>query len=505
MMQVPTDPRDELTQTEMLAQIFEASTDGIFAFDKNLRITLWNASMERIFGAARERVLGRGVFDIFPFLRAIGEDRCLLGALDGQPSASADKSFVVPETGRRGRFDAFYAPLRSKAGDVIGAHAVIRDITARKDADDQLRETETRFRTMADCAPVLLWMAGTNAECDYFNQVWLDFTGRSMEEEVGVGWAEGVHPEDFQACLDTFMDAFNARRAFTMVYRLRRRDGVYRSILDNGVPRYTPSGAFAGFIGSCIDITDRVLAEAQRTELVAELTRALAAREEFVSIASHELRTPLTSLKLHTQRLLRWVSPDSTLPLEAARLERLAIASHQQVLRLERLTDAMLTGTRLSREGVELVTSPVDLAELARETLERFEGVAESSGATITLVAETPVRGTWDPVCIDQILVNLLMNAVKYGGGRPITVEVRPEYERALLLVQDRGRGVAEEDKRRIFEPFARAVPYSEISGLGLGLYIVKRLTEAHGGRVHVDSREGHGSIFVIELPRDQR
>lgn len=139
-------------------------------------------------------------------------------------------------------------------------------------ADDRLRalyselvESETRFRTMADHAPVLLWMAGTDSLCNFFNQQWLNFTGRTMQEECGTGWAEGVHAEDFQSCMHEYLDAFVARESFRMEYRLRRADGQYRWVLDQGLPRYAPGGAFAGYIGSCVDITDlRETAEAQR-------------------------------------------------------------------------------------------------------------------------------------------------------------------------------------------------------------------------------------------------
>ncbi|HKP97667.1 MAG TPA: PAS domain S-box protein [Fibrobacteria bacterium] len=117
-------------------------------------------------------------------------------------------------------------------------------------------ESEARFRTMADCAPVLIWMAGVDAECVFFNRGWLEFTGRPLEAELGVGWAEGVHFEDFQNCMQAYLGSFSARKPFRMEYRMRRADGRFRWVLDTGVPRFETGGIFAGFIGSCIDITD---------------------------------------------------------------------------------------------------------------------------------------------------------------------------------------------------------------------------------------------------------
>ncbi len=117
------------------------------------------------------------------------------------------------------------------------------------------------YRTLVEQAPILIWRCGLDAKCDYFNQRWLEFTGRSLGQELGDGWAEGVHPEDFQGCLDIFLTSFSARKPFRMEYRLRRNDGEYRWIEDTGTPFCGPGGAFAGYIGSCVDVTERVLAQ----------------------------------------------------------------------------------------------------------------------------------------------------------------------------------------------------------------------------------------------------
>ncbi len=148
---------------------------------------------------------------------------------------------------------------------------VAANISERKLAESRLRESETRFRTVADSAPVLIWMSGPDKLCNFFNKPWLDFTGGTLEQELGNGWIESVHLEDREQCLETYVKAFEARQPFVMQYRLRRHDGEYRWILDNGVPRYAAQGEFSGYIGSCVDVTERKIAEEALAKSYAEI------------------------------------------------------------------------------------------------------------------------------------------------------------------------------------------------------------------------------------------
>lgn len=371
-----------------------------------------------------------------------------------------------------------------------------------EEIDDRLRETESRFRTMADFAPVLLWMAGTDSMCDFFNQVWLDFTGRTMEQEVGIGWAEGIHFADFQRTVDTYMEAFNARREFKTVYRLRRHDGVFRSILDNGVPRFTPAGVFAGFIGSCIDITERVEAEQENTRLVHELRGALRVRDDFVSIASHELKTPLTSLLLHADRMRRWADAELTGAVDFERARRASTAIFEQVRRLEKLVDDMLVSSRGEAGIASVNREEIDIVQLARGAVARFMPDAIAAGCTLDLTGEERACGAWDPMAIERVIVNLVANAIKYAAGTPIFVHIDDCGASVVVRVADAGRGIDPADHTRVFERFERANPHTDVSGMGLGLYIARSVVEAHGGHIALSSALGQGAVFEVVLPR---
>jgi PAS domain S-box-containing protein len=488
----------------LASRLVAQSADGILAFDRECRFTFWNAAMERMSGLMAPDVLGQRAFTVLPFLVEIGEDQLFHRALAGEELWSRGRPYVVPATKRRGFFEASYGPLRDDAGQIQGGMAIIRDVSAEQRAQERIQETERRFRTMADAAPVLLWMSDTDGLCTFFNQTWLDFTGRTQEEEWGVGWAEGVHFEDLQRCLDTYNDAFNRRHVFEMEYRLRRRDGQYRWILDRGSPRQMPDGTFAGYIGSCIDIHERRILEA-------DLRRAVQVRDEFLSIASHELKTPLTALQLQIDNLQPTVQRS---PCESAQNERVgssATAVAEQSQRLTELVDLLLDVSRINSGRLRFDCSEFDLVDLVRGTVERWRQVSARRrtelmpGATesqFTTDLPDHLGGSWDRLRLEQVLNNLLSNAVKYGRNQSIHVEVSGTESRARVRVVDHGIGIAAVDQPRIFGRFERAVSSRHYGGLGLGLWITRQIVEGMGGSIEVESETGQGAAFTVELPR---
>jgi len=271
-------------QEDKLRLVLETAAEGIYGIDREGRCTFCNPAALKLLGYnSADEVMGRTIHDLVHHTRADGTpypaSECPMQASLRGEERHRDTEVFWTADGKVFPVE-YWAHPQKKAGETVGAVVTFIDITERRRAEEALRESEERFRNVANTAPVLLWMSDTTRLCTYVNQPWLAFTGRSLEEELGNGWAEGVHPDDLEKCLNTYMASFDARRPFSMEYRHRRYDGEYRCILNIGVPRFTSSGDFEGYIGSAIDVTEMKDAEKQaalateRLELALETGRA---------------------------------------------------------------------------------------------------------------------------------------------------------------------------------------------------------------------------------------
>ncbi len=262
-----------------LAGIILSAMDAIVTMDNEQCIRLFNPAAERMFGYTAAEMIGRSIDALIPApLRAKHKAHIQRFAAEGVTSRNMRSLGEL----RALRRDGSEFPIEASISVVEAAGeqlftAILRDISERKQAEAALSESEQRFQTMANSAPVLIWMAGVGEKCSWFNQQWLDFTGRELAQELDNGWAVSVHPEDQERCLAAYHEYFERREPFEMEYRLRRADGQYRWIIDRGVPRFSPSGEFLGFIGSCVDVTARKLAEDARRVNEERLRMALTA------------------------------------------------------------------------------------------------------------------------------------------------------------------------------------------------------------------------------------
>ena len=246
------------------------------------------------------------------------------------------------------------------------------------------------------------------------------------------------------------------------------------------------------------ELARRVAVALENASLYRDAQAAVRLRDEFLSVASHELKTPLTSLKLQHGLIERALGPESQVKV-APRLS----TAMRQVQRLTALVDSLLDVSRISLGRLALEPTDVDLGQAVRDAVDRMEEVFSQAGCTVRVEVPGPLPGRWDSLRLDQVLVNLLTNAAKYGAGHPVVVEATPEGEDAVRLsVRDEGIGIAAVDLPRLFGRFERAVSERHYGGLGLGLYISRQIVDAMGGRIEVESCPGAGSVFTVRLPR---
>lgn len=366
-----------------------------------------------------------------------------------------------------------------------------------------LRESEQRFRLLADHAPVLIWLTDEHSQHIWHNQRWLDFTGRSQATEVGEGWANGLHPDDRDWTLRLFHAASETRKEFQLEYRLRRHDGEYRWMMSRGLPRLADPQGFAGFIGSSIDVTDFKLAEKAVAEARDRAIAASRAKDNFLAALSHELRTPLTPVLL----LASEEAQNLRLPPEVRRdFEMIA----KNVALEARLIDDLLDLTRITRGKLVLDQRPADVHAILRDALRTVEPDYLERRIDLRVTLGAPrhrVHG--DPVRLQQVFWNVLKNAAKFtplGGWVALETHV-VDRNRLLVRVSDSGIGLTPEELKRIFEAFSQGdhadTPAGhQFGGLGLGLAISERLVQLHGGAIRASSEgRGKGATFEIELP----
>jgi len=371
------------------------------------------------------------------------------------------------------------------------------DITRRNTAEAAIREREARIRRLVDANLIGVLFSDDDHVTDA-NGAFLSIVGIDRE-----GWKPHEHQlfgftaPEFKA-LDDECEKQLRETGTCRPYQkeLVRTDGTRVPVLF-GASIVDLGGSVPVRASFVVDLSELKRLETERNRLYEEARDAVKARDAFLSVAGHEIRTPLSALNLIVYQLARQVRA-----LGSEKAIDLAGRCEKQVARLIRLADELLDVSRISAGTLHLDPEEVDLALLAREAVERLEEGARRAGCALTVDAPGPVSGFWDRVRLEQILSNLLTNALKFGAGDPVEVRVSSVGDDAVLLVRDHGIGIHDADQRRIFGRFERAVSSETYPGMGLGLWITREIVEAHGGKIGVESRPGAGAVFRVILPR---
>jgi PAS domain S-box-containing protein len=389
-------------------------------------------------------------------------------------------------------------PERGSAGQVSGWVGTFTDIEDQKRAEEVLAEFKGTLDAVLDA---VLIIDPKELRFVYVNEGARVLWGYRLKELAR------MRPFDLMVDIDE--DHFRELIAPLMVEKrntisfetpCRRKDG--RTIpVEFGFQIVPVDGRH--LVSIARDITDRRLAQLEREHLYEEALAAIRSRDEFLSVASHELRTPLSSLQLQLEMLTAPGAQNA--PPSPERLQEKLTKALKQVHQMEALITELMDVSRISEGRLKLDVEEFDLALLARDVVARFQEDALNVQSVVTIDAREPVTGRWDALRVEQVLTNLLANALKFGAGKPVEVGVAQHAGRARLLVRDHGIGIRAEDIERVFERYERAVSSRVYGGLGLGLYIVRQIVEAHGGTIRVESQPGAGSTFLVELPMEPR
>jgi PAS domain S-box-containing protein len=510
--------------------LYEANLIGVFFFDFDGRVLEANDAFLSLIDQDRGALDGRGLmFERLLSPGAVKVSRDTLRGVREEGVFAPVETELVARSGRR-------VPVLLGAASVEDSHegvAFVLDTTERKRAEDALRfltEATALLSSSLDYATTLARVArlAVPALADWCMVELEDQEGvlRRMavvhrdeeKDELAqqlLGPLPGARPrppvlgsgepelvEDVGALMEEIAATAGERSVVEQLgfsaamvvplYVRNRPMGAMLLVSADPARKYR-----AADLEVAMELAQRCAAAVDNARLYQEAQEAIRARDEFLSIASHELKTPLTSLTLLVHALQKHVLPQSA--DEGVRMRLGSI--ERQARRLARLTDELLDISRIRLGRLELDLQDVDLGELVRETIARFREESIARGSELRLSVEGSAIGRWDRSRIEQVVSNLISNALKYGEGKPIEVRVRPEGGLATLTVSDRGIGIPENQQARIFQRFERAVSSRNYSGLGLGLYIVRQIVNAHGGDIRVQSQPGAGSTFSVELP----
>ena len=486
-------------------RLFEASPDGVFLFDADSgRVTDVNPYMAELLGQSREELLAKSLWDLGLF-HDEARGRAAFAELREKNYHRYDHLAVVTPAGQRHDLEFTCNAYMSGRRRVMQCN--VRNIVDRKRAEDALRDSEERYRSLVEISPQGVWIVGRDGKPQFINQYWVEYSGITLEQSANGGWTNQIHPDDREKAIESWVHARSPDSGYEAELRMRRAsDGQYLWHLARGVPVHDAAGRTEKWLGVFIDIDERKRTEQERVQLLqrehALRTQAEAAnraKDDFLATLSHELRTPLNAILGWTQTLQHGDADRVTVQRALAQIDASANAQ-------AKLINDLLNVADIGSGRLRLDIQPVNLIPLVDSIVESLRPAIVARDIAFETVVD-PAAGalSGDPARLQQIVWNLLSNAVKFTPhGGHITLGLSRAGAQIEISVADDGEGISGEFLPYVFDRFrqADASIKRRHGGLGLGLAIVRHLAELHGGTVVAESKgEGQGSRFAVQLP----
>jgi PAS domain S-box-containing protein len=506
----------ELEREKLKSLFFQAPAAIAILNLPDLTFDFVNKPYQELVGKSREHLLGVPIKIVFPDLSLSTQK--ILDEVIASGKSYESKEFLmrVDWTGKSLKSERYlnfvYTPFVDSSETVGGVMVFAFDVTDQVVERRKAKASEELLRNVTDKLPALISYMDTSGRYQFVNLAYSKWFGKSRSEIVGKTRRDLLDNEKTYSIVEPHESRAFSGQPSSLELTLTKSTGEYVNLDTEYLPDRSPeTGEVIGIIGVGHDVTlrKRALQEAEQAQgelrqLAVDLKEALNSRDEFMSIASHELKTPITSLKLQLQMTQRQIARDIQ-GLSHDKLTSVIETSMKQTNRLTELVEDLLDVSRIRAGKLVFNFVEMNVREVIQEVIDRFSDQLEEAGCFVSLNVDPLLIAVWDRSRMEQVMVNLISNAVKYAPGKKIDINVSTTGNAVTIIVQDAGSGIPEELHERIFERFERATASRSISGLGLGLFIVRQIVLGHNGTISLESGSGKATKFIIELPLSSR
>ena len=481
-----------------LFQLIEYFPTAAFLLDENLNIRNANKLSESITGHKNEGMIGKNIIDFISGNEADQFRNILQKSFSTSISNTAEISIRMPDKSNLDVLSMFRSFKVSNNNTKFCILAII-DFTPQKMKEEIIRDSEERFKNMANTAPVMIWIADVEGLFSFVNKVWLDYSGGEMGSQLGMNWLNNVHPHDFDRLVNEYQNALKIKKPFSIEFRFMDKKSKYEWMLIKGTPRYNRENIYTGFIGSCTSIQDQKEIEAKISNLNEELVQTIATKDKFFSIISHDLRSPMGGLR----GILDILVTDYE-SLDEEETKEIILQASITAKTTYSLIENLLEWSRIQTGSINFLPERLNIKHLINHLGLLFEQNLKNKEIEFFNIIKSDLAAYADRSITETIFRNLISNAIKFTqkGGR-ITISSEIDNNMVIIKVKDSGVGI---DQENIPNLFRVDVSFStkgtnEETGTGLGLIICKELVEKQKGKIWVESKKNEGSAFYFTVP----